>query len=120
MACFQLWRPQSSSHTNSQKSLEEDVKCLVGPLVFEDESTISGTSKVISELIDQVCPKIVDKGGRESPVHPTLFSGDNKTEKMLRSTYLALAENGSMQERLEFIEGRHEVFSLYFTSSWLT
>jgi hypothetical protein len=82
------------------KLFNEGVNCWVGPLVFEDESTIGGISKVITELIDQVCPKSVDQTGRETPVHPTVFSGDNKTEKMARSAQLALAENGSMRERL--------------------
>ena len=79
---------------------DQGVNCWVGPLVFESESTISGISKVITELIDQVCPKTVDQNGTEAPVHPTVFSGDNKTEKMARSAQLALAENGSMRERL--------------------
>jgi hypothetical protein len=57
-------------------------------------------SKVITELIDQVCPKTVNKNGAEIPVQPTVFSGDNKTEKMARSAQLALVENGTMRDRL--------------------
>ena len=33
---------------------------------------------------------------------------------MSRSAQLALAENGTMRERLEYIEGRHELLHLYF------
>ena len=91
------------------KQFEQGVNCWVGPLVFETESSIDGISKVITELIDQVCPKSVDNGGTESPIHPTVFSGDNKTEKMARSAKLALVENGSMRDRL----GNH---SNYFNS----
>ena len=79
---------------------DQGVNCCVGPLVFEDESTISGISKVITELIDNLCPKIINEDGTEAPVHMTVFSGDNKTEKMARSAQLALAENGSMRDRL--------------------
>ena len=82
------------------KLFEQGVDCWVGPLVFEDESSIDGISKVITKLIDQVCPKTINKNGSEAPVHPTVFSGDNKTEKMARSAQLALVENGSMRERL--------------------
>ena len=79
------------------------VKTWVGPIVFEDESSISGISKVNTKLIDEVCPKTVNVDGTEGPIQTTVFSGDNKTEKMARSAQLALAENGSMKERL----GKH-------------
>ena len=79
---------------------QQGVNCWVGPLVCESESTIEGISKVITELIDKVCPKIVNEQGFEVPAYPTVFSGDNKTEKMARSAQLALVENGTMRDRL--------------------
>ena len=93
---------QTSANIQHQysKQFENGVNCWVGPLVFEDESSIDGISKVITTLIDEVCPKSVNVDGTDSPIHPTVFSGDNKTEKMARSAKLALAENGSMRERL--------------------
>ena len=96
--------PQMETTGNIQHQytnfFEQGVKCWVGPLVFESESTVEGISKVITKLVDDVCPKIVSENGSVSPVHPTVLSGDNKTEKMSRSAQLALMENGSMRERL--------------------
>ena len=79
---------------------QQGVNCWVGPLVCETESTIDGISKVITEIIDRVCPKLVNDKGVEVPAYPTVFSGDNKTEKMARSAQLALVENGTMRDRL--------------------
>ena len=79
---------------------EKGVNCWVGPLVCESESTIDGISKVITTLIDAVCPKSVNTMGLDIPVHPTVFSGDQNTEKMARSAQLALVENGTMRDRL--------------------
>ena len=42
-------------------------------------------SKVITTLIDEVCPKSVNTMGLDIPVHPTVFSGDNKTEGSLQN-----------------------------------
>ena len=70
---------------------------------------IDGISKVITKLFDQICPKTVNINGSETPVHPTVFSGDNKTEKMARSAQLALVENGSMRDRL----GKFSKLSLF-------
>ena len=60
------------------EQFEQGVPCWVGPLVCEDESSITGISKVLKELIDTVCPKTQSLSGRDVPVHPTVFSGDNK------------------------------------------
>ena len=90
------------------EKFQDGVNSCVGPLVFETESTVDGISKVITQLIDQVCPKRINKNGSEDPLYPTVFSVDNKTEKMARIAQLAMVENNSMRDRLEFIEGRHE------------
>ena len=98
-------------------SFDKEVKVHTGPLIFQSESTLDGISKVITELIDEVCPVMFDNEGNPSPVYPTTFSGDQKTEKAARSAQLALCDNGSMKERLQFIEGRHELLHFLFMLS---
>ena len=90
------------------------VKSWTGPLVFETESTLEGISKVITEIVDKVCPVKIKGDGSAGPVYTTVFSGDNKTEKAARSAQLAMVDNGTMRTRLDFIAGRHELLHLYF------
>ena len=101
---------KTTAHISHQYSdlFQEGVKCWVGPLVCENESTIEGISKVITELIDKVCPKVVNDKGMEAPAYPTVFSGDNKTEKMARSAQLALVENGTMRDRLGLFKYKYK------------
>ena len=99
------------------REFEKEVKVFTGPLIFETESTLEGISKVITQLIDVVCPVVLDKAGEPAPAFPTTFSGDNKTEKSARSAQLALCDNGDMRDRLQFIEGRHELLHFLFMLS---
>ena len=95
----------------------QEVKMFTGPLIFETESTLPGISKVITQLINVVCPVVLDSAGNPSPAFPTTFSGDNKTEKSSRSAQIALCDNGDMRDRLQFIEGRHELLHFLFMLS---
>ena len=109
-------KPVEIIHQYSDE-FSREVKIYTGPLIFETESTLSGISEVITKLIDVVCPVLTDSSGKQSPAFPTTFSGDNKTEKSSRSAQLALCDNGSMRDRLQFIEGRHELLHFLFMLS---
>ena len=100
-------------HQYSQE-FEKEVKIFTGPLVCETESTLEGISKVITTLTDDLCPTIQNEEGKNVPIFPTTFSGDQKTEKSARSAQLALLDNGSMRDKLGFIEGRHELLHFMF------
>ena len=85
-----------------------------GPLIFESENNLDGMKKVITNLVDVVCPVVENKQGKKVPVYPTTFSGDNKSEQCARSAQLALADNGNMRDQLAFIQGRHEMLHFCF------
>ena len=94
--------------------MDKEVKVYTGPLVCETESTLPGISKVITKLTDDLCPVAQNEEGQNVPIYPTIFSGDQKTEKSARSAQLALLDNGSMRDKLGFIEGRHELLHFMF------
>ena len=96
------------------KEMEKEVKIYTGPLVCETESTLEGISKVITKLTGDLCPVALDECVHGVPIFPTTFSGDQKTEKSSRSAQLALLDNGSMKDKLSFIEGRHELLHFMF------
>ena len=96
------------------KEFSSGVNSWTGPLVFETESTPEGISKVITNIVEKVCPAKIKEDGSEGPVYTTVFSGDNQTEKAARSAQLAMVDNGNMRTRLDFISGRHELLHLYF------
>ena len=96
------------------KEFEQNVPMWTGPLIFESENNLDGMKKVITHLVDVVCPVTENIQGKKVPVYPTTFSGDNKSEQSARSAQLALADNGDMKEQLAFIEGRHEMLHFQF------
>ena len=96
------------------KEFEKNVPMWTGPLIFESENNLDGMKKVITQLVDVICPAIENKKGKKVPVYPTTFSGDNKSEQSARSAQLALADNGDMKDQLAFIEGRHEMLHFLF------
>ena len=96
------------------KEFEQNITMWTGPLIFESENNLDGMKKVITHLVDVVCPAIENKQGRKVPVYPTTFSGDNKSEQSARSAQLAMADNGDMRDQLAFIEGRHEMLHFCF------
>ena len=75
---------------------------------------MEGISKVITKLTDALCPTALDEYGIKVPIFPTTFSGDQKTEKSARSAQVALMDNGSMRDKLNFIVGRHELLHYMF------
>ena len=96
------------------KEFERNVPMWTGPLIFESENNLDGMKKVITQLVDVMCPVVENKHGKKVPVYPTTFSGDNKSEQSARSAQLALADNGDMRDQLAFIEGRHEMLHFLF------
>ena len=96
------------------KDFEDEVKIWTGPLVCENESTLDGMSKIITSLTDELCPTTRNRHGAKIPICPTTFSGDQKTEKASRSAQLGKVDNGSMRDKLSFIEGRHELLHFMF------
>ena len=96
------------------KEFEQAVTMWTGPLIFESENNLDGMKKVITNLVDVVCPVVENKQGKKVPVYPTTFSGDNKSEQCARSAQLALADNGNMRDQLAFIQGRHEMLHFCF------
>ena len=96
------------------KEFEKVVPMWTGPLIFESENNLEGMKKVITKLVDVVCPVVENEQGKKVPVYPTTFSGDNKSEQSARSAQLALADNGDMRDQLAFIEGRHEMLHFLF------
>ena len=100
-------------HQYSNK-FDGGVKVWTGPLVCENESNLEGMSKIITSLTDQLCPVTTNRDGVKIPISPTTFSGDQKTEKASRSAQIALIDNGSMRDKLAFIEGRHELLHFMF------
>ena len=93
---------------------EKEVRVWTGPLVCENESTLEGMSSIISKLTAELCPKTTNSYGSQIPISVTTFSGDQKTEKAGRSAQLAMLDNGSMMDKLAFIEGRHEMLHFLF------
>ena len=106
-------RSNRIKHQYSEQ-FEAPVKIYTGPLVCETESTLQGISKVITKLTDELCPTVLNEEGKNVPIYPTTFSGDQKTEKSARSAQLALLDNGLMRDKLSFIEGRHELLHFMF------
>ena len=96
------------------KEFEQAVPIWTGPLIFESENNLDGMKKVITNLIDVVCPVVENKQGKKVPIYPTTFSGDNKSEQCARSAQLALADDGNMRNQLAFIQGRHEMLHFCF------
>ena len=93
---------------------DKEVRVWTGPLVCENESTLEGMSSIISKLTAELCPKTINSCGSQVPISVTTFSGDQKTEKAGRSAQLAMLDNGSMMDKLAFIEGRHEMLHFLF------
>ena len=96
------------------KEFEQNIPMWTGPLIFESENDLNGMQKVLTHLIDVVCPVIVNMHGKKVPIYPTTFSGDNKSEQSARSAQLAMADNGDMRDQLAFIQGRHEMLHFEF------
>ena len=96
------------------KEFDREIKVWTGPLVCENESNLSGMSKIITTLTDQLCPSTKNRQGVKIPICPTTFSGDQKTEKAARSAQIALIDNGCMRDKLAFVIGRHELLHMMF------
>ena len=96
------------------EEFEREVRIWTGPLICENESNLEGMSKIITCLTDKLCPSATSKLGMKIPICPTTFSGDQKTEKASRSAQIAQIDNGSMIDKLRFIEGRHELLHFLF------
>ena len=96
------------------EEFEGGVKVWTGPLVCENESNLEGMAKIITNLTDELCPVTTNREGVNIPISPTTLSGDQKTEKASRSAQIALMDNGSMRDKLAFIEGRHELLHFMF------
>ena len=93
---------------------EREVKVWTGPLVCENESNLEGMAKIITSLTDNLCPATTNRYGDKIPICVTTFSGDQKSEKASRSAQMALMDNGSMRDKLAFVEGRHEMLHFLF------